>query len=32
MTVYIEREISISISYELDIDDFKLVRSRKKLF
>ena len=32
MTIYIEREISASISSELVIDDFKLVRSRKELF
>ena len=32
MTVYIEREISASISSELVIDDFKLVGSRNDLF
>jgi len=32
MAVYIEREISASISFELVIDDFKLVGSRYDLF
>jgi len=32
MAVYIEREISASISSELVIDDFKLVGSRNDLF
>ena len=32
MTIYIEREISANISYELVIDDFKLVESCNYLF
>jgi hypothetical protein len=32
MTIYIKRKISASISFELVIDDFKLVGSRKELF